>query len=241
MSSVLSINESHLSLDSLLIRDIAVEDLGSQMMKEWFPQIQKQNISSLLAGFEPIKFVFRLRDASVSLAQGESDSSNFGRTVYVETFRSLSNLLVGTGNVVAKAAPTATHVKARSPKDLSEGLKMAGEEIVRGFMDGVFGVFVTPVEKYYETGSTSDAILQVCKGMPGLVLKPVRGLLVGSAIPLRAAAAAADPSIQERARLKYKTPEASSSANNLMSNDSNNAKNNDEDNNNNNNNNDANL
>ncbi len=62
----------------------------------------------------------------------------------------------------------------------------------------------------YNRRGGAEALVQVVRGMPGLLLKPVRGLLVGGALPLRAMAAAADPTIRERAQRKYKnaTPAA---------------------------------
>lgn len=64
---------------------------------------------------------------------------------------------------------------------------------------------MTPLETYSTRGA-AEALVQVVRGVPGLVLKPVRGLLVGGALPLRAMAAAADPSIRQRAARKYRLP-----------------------------------
>ncbi len=75
-----------------------------------------------------------------------------GKTVYVETFRGLSNLLIGTSNVVkrvtklaegaAGAAPRPPHARALDTGDVAGGFAQAGREIARGFADGFVGVFV---------------------------------------------------------------------------------------------------
>lgn len=241
LSGLLSFNESQLSLEPVLLRDIPCDRAMQELSKVWFPQIEKDNVTSLLAGFEPIKFVFRIGDASISMVQNPiaeyqqggnvisglvEGGSNLGKTIYVETFRGLSNLLVGTGNVLRKvdriaegsssssslpitdatsSSTTTTHVKSSSPNDMREGFAMATQHIVRGVQDGLAGVFVAPVVAY-QTGSATDAAVQVLRGMPGLVLKPLKGLLWGSSIPLRRMASALDPTIQERATLKYKRP-----------------------------------
>ncbi len=43
--------------------------MAAQLSAHWFPQLQSGNVSSLLSGFEPVKFVFRIGDASVLLVR----------------------------------------------------------------------------------------------------------------------------------------------------------------------------
>lgn len=230
-SALVSVNESRLLLDTVLLRRVKQSQVFARLSELWFPQIQRDNVSSLLSGFEPVKFVFRLGEASVGFVQaplGEYKQSgsllsglaeggaNLGKTIYVEAFRGLSNLLVGTGNVVknvnrlaegvpssSPAAPPPVHVKSHSPADLQEGFALAGQEIARGFREAFNGVFYAPMA----SESASEAAIQVMRGMPGLVLKPIGSLFRASSIPLRFAATAADPSISQRAALKYKRPE----------------------------------
>jgi hypothetical protein len=259
VSGLLSVNESRLFLDTVLLRNVKQSELAAVLSREWFPQIQRDNISSLVSGFEPVKFVFRLGEArsskkkekknalffsflklrkkiSIGLIQAPMQSenvfsglaeggANLGKTIYVEAFRGLSNFLVGTGNVVKNvnrlaegtgatgtAAVAPHHVKAHSPVDLQEGFTLAGQEIVRGFQDAFAGVFYAPLAAYNETGSASDAVVQVVRGMPGLVLKPIGSIFRASSIPLRFVAASADPTITQRAALKYKKPELETQA-----------------------------
>ncbi len=232
VSGLLSVNESHLTLQTVLLRDVLQSQVVAALGRLWFPQIQRDNVSSLLAGFEPVKFVFRVGDASISLVQGPlgelqkeggsvlaglaEGGTHLGKTVYVETFRGLSNLLVGAGNAFTEVdriaagrssstqTPPAQHVKAHSPADLREGLALAGRELAGGLGDAFSAVFYEPLATYSETGSATDAVVQGVRGLPGLVLKPLSALLRGGSIPLRAVAAAADPSIAQRAALKYK-------------------------------------
>lgn len=191
-SALLSVNESRLSLDTVLLRDVKESDVSARLMQHWFPQIQRDNVTSLLSGFEPVKFVFRLGEASVGFVQaplGEykqngslltglaEGGANLGKTIYVEAFRGLSNLLVGTGNVVknvnrfaegssSSGSPGSMHVKAHSPADLQEGLALAGQEIARGFKDAFNGVFFAPLM----AESASEAAIQVLKKKKGFVL-----------------------------------------------------------------------
>ncbi len=223
-SALLSVNESRLTLDTVLLRNVKQSELLSRLSQQWFPQIHRDNVSSLLSGFEPVKFVFRLGEASISLVQAPlkqdgsflSEGANLGKTIYVETFRGLSNLLVGTGNVVKNVNRLAegtldsgtggapkTHVKAHSPVDLQDGFALAGDELVRGFKDAFNGVFYAPMA----AESATEGAIQFVRGLPGLVLKPVSSLFRAGSIPLRFAAASADPSIAQRAALKYKRPE----------------------------------
>lgn len=120
LTGMLSVNESHATLATVLLRRVSAAQLTAQLQAHWFPQLQRDNVTSLLAGFEPVKFVFRIGDASVALVRaplaeyhrgggnvlGEFALSgkNLGRTIYVETFRGLSNLLLGTSNMVRQVS-----------------------------------------------------------------------------------------------------------------------------------------
>ena len=94
--------------------------------------------------------VFLFQTSVQDYKQGENVSGHFatnaqnlGKTIYVETFKGISNLLVGTGNVfknVSKLtegtkppsdAPKPMHVKAHSPNDMTEGIALAGGEIYK--------------------------------------------------------------------------------------------------------------